>query len=105
MIKKARRATKSVVEMRANATDYILDMGECSDRLNVCLRTFQRVIERGEGPPVVMITRWRQGVLQSDFTAWLKSRRVGPEIAQMGRPRGRPRKQPPPTEPPTAAAE
>jgi hypothetical protein len=101
MIEKARRATKSVVEMRANATDYILDFGECSDRLNVCLRTFKRVIERGEGPPVVTITRWRRGVLQSDFTAWLKSRRVGPEIGQMGRPRrGRPRKQPP-----TAAAE
>jgi hypothetical protein len=101
MIKKARRATQSVVEMRATATDYILDFGECSDRLNVCLRTFQRVIASGEGPPVVTITKWRQGVLQSDFTAWLKSRRVGPEIGQIARRRGRPRKQPPPT----AAAE
>ena len=95
MIKKARRATKSVVEMRANATDYILDIGECADRANVCLRTFQREIARGEGPPVVLITKWRQGILESDFTAWLKSRRVGPEIGQIARPRGRPRKQPP----------
>jgi hypothetical protein len=102
MIKKARRATKSVLEMRANAPDYMLDIGECADRANVCVRTLQRAIARGEGPPVVMITRWRQGILESDFTAWLKSRRrVGPELGQMERPRrGRPRKQPP-----TAAAE
>jgi hypothetical protein len=91
MIKSARRA-----EMRANdAPDYILDFEECSDRLDVCLRTFRRAIERGEGPPVVMITERRRGVLQSDFMAWIKSRRVGPEIGQIVRARGRPRKQPP----------
>jgi hypothetical protein len=92
--KKARRAAQSFV-CANDAADYILDFEECSDRLDVCLRTFRRAIERGEGPPVVWITERRRGVLQSDFMAWIKSRRVGPEIVQMGRHRGRPRKQPP----------
>ena len=79
----ARRA-----EVRATATDYILGIAECADRANVHLRTFQRVIERGEGPPVVMISKWRQGILESDFTAWLRaagssSPRLAPRLGRL----------------------
>jgi hypothetical protein len=95
--KKARRAAQSFVRANADTPDYILDFEECSDRLDVCLRTFRRAIDRGEGPPVVWITERRRGVLASDFMGWIKSRRVGPDIGQIAiaRPRGRPRKQPP----------
>src|SRR5260370_23851398 len=97
IIKKARHAAQSAApgQTAMPAPDRVLDLRECADRMLVCLRTLKRVIEAGEGPPVVMVTRWRKGVLESNFIAWLRSRRVGPGIEEQPRRRGRPRKQPP----------
>jgi hypothetical protein len=93
MKKKARHAAQSVApgQSAMPAPDQVLDLRECADRMLVSLRTLKRVIEAGEGPPVVLVTRWRKGVLESDFIAWLRSRRVGPGIEEQPRRRGRPR--------------
>jgi hypothetical protein len=98
--KKAGHAAQSVALGQSAMTppDHVLDLQEVADRMLVSLKTLRRVIEAGEGPPLVMITRWRKCVLESDFTAWLRSRRVGPGMELLlppRRPRGRPRKQPP----------
>jgi hypothetical protein len=77
----------------APAPDRLLEFGECARRINASVRTWQRLVLAGVGPPVVIISNSRRGVLESDFVAWIRSRRVGPGIAKP-RPRGRPRKYP-----------
>jgi hypothetical protein len=86
--------------------DHVLEHRECSRRFNCCLRTWQRILAEGQGPPVIEISAHRRGVLESDFYAWLATRRryardsVVPQPAAVEeppkpkRPRGRPRKQP-----------
>jgi predicted DNA-binding transcriptional regulator AlpA len=53
----------------------VLNYEECAGRLGVVRRSLERLIERGEGPPVIDISPRRVGVLESDFEAWLMTRR------------------------------
>ncbi|MGE0714097.1 MAG: helix-turn-helix transcriptional regulator [Alphaproteobacteria bacterium] len=60
------------------------------------MRTLERAIERGEGPPIVRLSERRVGILESDFAAWLLARRSPLPVpaAPAPRGRGRPRKTP-----------
>jgi hypothetical protein len=87
------------------APDHVLEYHECSHRLHCSLRTWARILAEGQGPPVIEISANRRGVFESDFYAWLATRRryargsVVPQPAAVEEapkpklPRGRPRKQ------------
>jgi hypothetical protein len=49
----------------------VISLSDGAVRSNQSLRTFQRTIERGEGPPIIEISKRRRGILESDFEAWL----------------------------------
>jgi hypothetical protein len=49
----------------------VLNYDECADRADVVRRTWERIIESGEGPPTVDVSPRRKGVLDVDFEAWL----------------------------------
>jgi hypothetical protein len=81
--------------------DRILEYSECAYRYNASLRTWMRVMAGDDRPPYIEISPRRRGVLESDFYAWLTSRRrpapgsleQRDADALIKRPRGRPRKQ------------
>lgn len=71
----------------------VLNYNECAERANTTRRNFERQLADGKGPPIVHISARRRGVLESDFEAWLMSRRqaVPGGAANPPRKRGRPR--------------
>jgi predicted DNA-binding transcriptional regulator AlpA len=64
--------------MSANASappSRVLTYAECCQRASIVRRTFERLLACGEGPTVLHLSPRRRGVLESDFEAWLRSRR------------------------------
>ena len=53
----------------------VLNYDECAERSGIVRRTWDRIIESGEGPPIVEISPRRRGVIDVDFEAWLLNRR------------------------------
>lgn len=49
----------------------IISLQEAATRSNRALRTLQRQIAAGDGPPVVEISPRRRGILETDFENWL----------------------------------
>lgn len=72
----------------------VLNFNVCAERSDVTRRTFERQIAEGKGPPIVHLSARRRGVLESDFEAWLLSRRqpAPSDVVKVPRKRGRPRK-------------
>lgn len=71
----------------------VISFGEGAIRSNQSVRTLQRQVAEGKGPPVVEISERRRGFIESDFEAWLLDRRrpiLEPPTPKHGR--GRPRK-------------
>jgi len=67
--------------MSANASappSRVLTYAECCQRAAIVRRTFERLLACGEGPTVLHLSPRRRGVLESDFEAWLRSRRRAP---------------------------
>jgi hypothetical protein len=80
----------------------VLGLGVCAERADQSLRTLQRQIAEGKGPPIVEISQRRRGILESDFEAWLLARRrPAPTLdVPVKRGPGRPRKFEPAFPPP-----
>jgi len=78
----------------------VLSFDDCAERASFTRRTLERLISNGEGPAVINLSARRRGVLESDFEAWLMSRRRPAPAeavtanAPVKRGRGRPRKVP-----------
>lgn len=53
----------------------VLTFDECSERAGFTRRTFERLLAMGEGPAVIALSARRRGVLETDFEAWIISRR------------------------------
>ena len=53
----------------------IISLNEAATRANLCRRSLDRLISVGEGPATIKISDRRKGVLESDFEAWVNSRR------------------------------
>ena len=53
----------------------IINYDEAAGRAGIVRRTLERAISEGTGPAVVHISERRRGILESDFEAWLLSRR------------------------------
>jgi predicted DNA-binding transcriptional regulator AlpA len=53
----------------------VLTYAECCQRASIVRRTFERLLACGEGPTALHLSPRRRGVLESDFEAWLRSRR------------------------------
>lgn len=75
----------------------VLDYSECARLANLSLRTWSRIIDGPDAPPIIHITERRRGVLESDFVEWLESRRHPTRLPSdpaltPKRSRGRPRK-------------
>jgi predicted DNA-binding transcriptional regulator AlpA len=71
----------------------VISMREGAERSDQSVRTLQRQIAEGKGPPVVEISERRRGFLEADFEEWLLGRRrpaLEPPAPKRGR--GRPRK-------------
>ena len=56
----------------------VLDYNEAARRAGIVRRTFERILAQGEGPAIVHISERRRGILESDFEAWLMTRRRPP---------------------------
>ena len=56
----------------------VLNLDEAAERDNCSRRHLERLIARGEGPPIVKLGLRRIGVLEADNDAWLLSRRRVP---------------------------
>src|SRR5580693_6826103 len=53
----------------------VLNYDVAAEQSGVVRRTFERLISRGEGPPIVEISPRRRGVIDVDLEAWLLKRR------------------------------
>ena len=53
----------------------VLSLKQCAEGAGIDPRTFARLRAAGHGPPVIRLSARRLGVLESDWTAWLESRR------------------------------
>jgi hypothetical protein len=51
--------------------DRVNSFAECAHRAGVSLATWRRILERGDGPKIVQLSRRRRGVRQSHFVEWL----------------------------------
>src|SRR5262245_18731838 len=88
----------SVSTTVANQSEH-LTLSEAAEWLRCSIRTIQRLLEAGNGPPAIRLSERRLICRVSDLRSWLDARTTGcTEIADHRR-RGRPRKQhPTPTE-------
>jgi predicted DNA-binding transcriptional regulator AlpA len=53
----------------------IITFDEAAVRGRVSRRTLNRILAKGQGPPVVRLSPRRVGFFESDFTTWLDGRR------------------------------
>jgi hypothetical protein len=53
----------------------VITLQEAADRASFTLRTLQREFALGRGPATIVLSTRRRGILESDFEAWLLSRR------------------------------
>jgi predicted DNA-binding transcriptional regulator AlpA len=56
----------------------ILSYDEAAKKAGLVRRSLERLLARGEGPPVIHLSVRRRGVLEHDLEAWLLSRRHAP---------------------------
>lgn len=56
----------------------VLSYNEAAERLTICRRQLERMIEDGEGPRVTQISERRVGIIEDDLVAWIMSRRKVP---------------------------
>jgi predicted DNA-binding transcriptional regulator AlpA len=53
----------------------LLSLTQIAERLGVCRRTIERVVEVGNGPTLTQVSPRRFGVTEEDFQEWFKSLR------------------------------
>jgi predicted DNA-binding transcriptional regulator AlpA len=53
----------------------VLTLDEAAARARIVRRSLERLLSEGEGPATVALSKRRRGILESDFEAWLLSRR------------------------------
>jgi hypothetical protein len=56
----------------------VLTFDEAAERAGFTRRTLERLISVGEGPPVVILSKRRRGIIDEDNDAWLRGRRRVP---------------------------
>jgi excisionase family DNA binding protein len=54
--------------------DRVISIRQAAEKVGVSVPTFRRVIEAGEGPPVIQLSTRRLGVRESDVSKWLNDR-------------------------------
>jgi hypothetical protein len=54
--------------------DRVLTLQQWADVNNMSLATARRIIDRGEGPPVLLLSLRRKGIRESDNFRWQQSR-------------------------------
>ena len=57
------------------AIDNILSLEEAAGRLGIHVRSLQRLLADSSGPPTIQLTSRRIGILESDLSNWIASRR------------------------------
>jgi predicted DNA-binding transcriptional regulator AlpA len=53
----------------------ILSLDQAAFRAGIVRRTLERLLEIGQGPAKVQISKRRVGILESDLEKWINSRR------------------------------
>ena len=80
-----RRVRCSAAQIKANCVPYkqisgaprlkLLSLTEVADRVGICRRTINRMIETGVGPTITAISPRRRLVTEDDYLAWCDSLR------------------------------
>jgi predicted DNA-binding transcriptional regulator AlpA len=65
----------------------VLSYDEAAKKAGLVRRSLERLLARGEGPPVIHISIRRRGVLETDLNEWLLSRRHAPPGEAASEPR------------------
>jgi hypothetical protein len=62
----------------------VLSYNEAAARAGIVRRTLERLISLGVGPPVIVLSARRRGILEADLETWLLQRRraVPGEVAE-----------------------
>ncbi len=53
----------------------VISISEAANRAGIVRRSLERLLAKGEGPPLVHISERRRGIIESDFESWVISRR------------------------------
>jgi predicted DNA-binding transcriptional regulator AlpA len=53
----------------------VLSLDQAAYRAGIVRRTLERLLEVGEGPAKVQLSKRRVGILESDLEKWLNARR------------------------------
>jgi len=69
------------VILRTDHEDRLLSRDDVADRFGISRRWLELAAHKGEGPPMVKISRRMVRYRAADIEAWLQARRVGGEIA------------------------
>jgi hypothetical protein len=56
--------------------DKVVSLQQFADINNFSLATARRIIDRGEGPPLLRLSLRRVGIRESDLVKWQQTRRV-----------------------------
>ena len=54
--------------------DRVISLRQAAECTGLSVATIRRLIERGDGPPLTMLSPRRQGIRESHLTKWLNSR-------------------------------
>jgi predicted DNA-binding transcriptional regulator AlpA len=54
--------------------DRVISLKQAADYADLSVATLRRLIERGDGPPLTLLSPRRQGIRESHLTTWLNSR-------------------------------
>lgn len=73
-------ASEEAEQEEAGGDGPVLTVAECAKRLKLDARTFHSYLQRGTGPPVRRLSPCKTIILESDFEAWLESRREEPKV-------------------------
>jgi predicted DNA-binding transcriptional regulator AlpA len=55
--------------------DRVISVRQAAEIIGLSTATLRRVIESGEGPPLIQLSPRRQGIRESHLTKWLNARR------------------------------
>lgn len=73
-------ASEEAEQKEAGGDGPFLTIAECAKRLKLDARTLHSYLQRGTGPPVRRLSPCKTIILESDFAAWLESRREEPKV-------------------------
>jgi predicted DNA-binding transcriptional regulator AlpA len=54
--------------------DKVISVRQAAETIGISVATLRRVIESGEGPPLIQLSPRRQGIREAQLAKWLRGR-------------------------------